>query len=221
MEALELISDTIPALKTSDTGESALNIMELYRVSHLPIINTNRLLGILSDEDIYNLSQPTEPVGNHKLSIENVFALPNTHIYEVISLFSVYDLTVLPVVDAEGEFMGSITLRDLVRKFSDLLATGGPGGVILLEFRDLSFSMAEIARIIEEDNAKILSSYLNHCAVNNVFKLTIKVNREDLTSVLKSFERYNYNVKSWYMNEGKLDSIIQERYDALMRFLDT
>lgn len=221
MEALELISDNIPALKTSDTGEEALNMMELFRVSHLPIINTNMLLGIVADEDIYNLSQPKEPLGNHKLSIGNIFVRPNAHIYDIINVFSQYDLTILPVVDNDEQYIGAITLRDLVRNFSDLLAAGGPGGVIVIEFRDLSFSMAEIARIVEEENGKILSSYIHHCKVNDIFKLTIKVNREDLSSIIKSLERYNYNVKSWYMNEGKLDSLIQDRFDALMRFLDT
>lgn len=220
MEAIDLITDNIPSLKTSDKGESALNLMELYRVSHLPVINTDQLLGVISDNDIYNLQKPDEPIGNHELSVGKIFALENTHIYEVINLFSLYDLTVLPVLNLNDQYMGAITLRDLVRMFSDLLATGGPGGVLVLEFKDMSFSMAEIARIIEEDNAKILSSYLHHCPQNNMFKLTLKINREDLTSVLKSLERYNYNLKTWYMNEGKLDVLVQERLDSLMRYLD-
>ena len=221
MEAIDLITDNIPVIKTSDTGENALNLMELYRVSHLPVVNTDVLLGLVSDDDIYSLSKPNEPIGNHKLSVGKVFVNANTHIYEVISTFSQYDLTVLPVLNNEEQFIGAITLRDLVRMFSDLLATGGPGGIVVLEFRDMKFSMAEIARIIEDENAKILSSYLYHCPVNDIFKLTLKINREDLTSILKAFERYNYNVKTWYMNEGKLDSLIQDRYDSLMRYLDT
>ena len=221
MEAIDLISDNIPTLKTSDTGENALNLMELYRVSHLPVVNFDTLLGIISDEDIYDLRKPEEAIGNHSLKSGKVFVHSNAHVYDIINTFSQFDLTTLPVLDAENNYLGSITLKDLAKMFSDLLASGGPGGIVVLEFKDLSFSMAEIARIIEEENAKILSSYLHHCQVNHIFKLTIKLNIEDLTSVLKSFERYNYNIKAWYMNEGKLDTLIQDRYDALMRYLDT
>lgn len=221
MEAIDLITDSIPVIKTSDTGEDALGLMELYRVSHLPVVNSDVLLGLVSDEDIFDLSQPDQAIGNHSLSAGKAFVSENTHIYEVINSFATLDLTVLPVLNSEEQYIGAITLRDLVRTFSDLLASGGPGGIVVLEFRDLTFSMAEIARIIEDENAKILSSYLHHCSVNNIFKLTIKINREDLTSILKAFERYNYTIKTWYMQEGKLDSLIQDRYDALMRFLDT
>lgn len=221
MEAIDLITDSIPVIKTSDTGENALNLMELYRVSHLPVVNSEVLLGVVSDEDVYNLSKPEEPIGNHKLSVGKVSVTANTHIYEIITTFSQYDLTILPVLNNDNKYIGAITLRDLVRMFSDLLASGGPGGIVVLEFRDMKFSMAEIARIVEDENAKILSSYLHHCNVNDVFKLTMKINREDLTSILKAFERYNYNVKTWYMHEGKLDSMIQDRFDSLMRYLDT
>ena len=46
MQAAELISKNTPTLKTSDTGEDALAIMELYRVSHLPIVNNILFLGL-------------------------------------------------------------------------------------------------------------------------------------------------------------------------------
>ncbi len=220
MEAFELISDSIPTLKTSDTGINALSLMELYRVSHLPVVNNEVLLGILSDEDIYNLRKPDEPIGNHPLSVGTVFVRNNMHIYDLISTFAQYDLTILPVLSYDDVYLGSITQRDLVRHFSELLASGGPGGIVILFFRDMKFSMAEIARIIENENAKILSSYLHHSSEDNTFTLSMKINREDLTSIIKAFERYNYNVKAWYMNEGKIDNLIQDRYDSLIRFLD-
>jgi hypothetical protein len=73
MLARDLISEVVPALKTSDTAQTALNWMEIFRVSHLPIVNENDYLGLISDSDIYDLNQPGEPIGNHSLSLPRPF----------------------------------------------------------------------------------------------------------------------------------------------------
>ena len=39
MIAKNLYSDTIPVLKTSNTGSEAIALMEMHRISHLPIVN--------------------------------------------------------------------------------------------------------------------------------------------------------------------------------------
>ena len=65
MVAVDLISQNIPPLKTSDTGQTALNLMEIFRISHLPIVNNQYFLGLISDNDIYDMNQPEESIGNH------------------------------------------------------------------------------------------------------------------------------------------------------------
>ena len=65
MTANDLISQVIPSLKTSDTGQTALNWMEIFRISHLPIVNNQDFLGLISDNDIYDMNKPEEAIGNH------------------------------------------------------------------------------------------------------------------------------------------------------------
>ncbi len=65
MVAKDLISQVIPSLKTSDLGQTALNWMEIFRISHLPIVNNQDFLGLISDADIYDMNRPDEPIGNH------------------------------------------------------------------------------------------------------------------------------------------------------------
>jgi len=61
MLAKELMSDIVPPLKTSDTGLQALSWMDVFRISHLPIVNNLEFLGLISDKDIYNLNMADEP----------------------------------------------------------------------------------------------------------------------------------------------------------------
>ena len=118
MLAKDLISHYIPVLKTSDTGEQALTLMEVYRVSHLPIINNAELLGLVSDKDIYDLKMPAEAIGNHQLSLASPYIYETRHIYEVLEVFSSEKLTLLPVLNSNDEYIGAITLRDLAWSFS-------------------------------------------------------------------------------------------------------
>ena len=52
----DLVSDNIPALASSDTGAKALQIMDDFRVSHLPVVSDTEYIGLVSDNDIYGIS---------------------------------------------------------------------------------------------------------------------------------------------------------------------
>ena len=86
MLAKDLISDVIPALKTSDSGQKALYWMDIFRISHLPIVNNEDFLGLISDKDIYDLNMSEDPIGNHTLSLFSPYVTDNQHVYEVMEL---------------------------------------------------------------------------------------------------------------------------------------
>ena len=81
MVANDLISVIIPSLKTSDTGQTALNWMEIFRISHLPIVNNQDFLGLISDTDIYDMNQPEEPIGNHALTLLKPYVTTEQHLF--------------------------------------------------------------------------------------------------------------------------------------------
>ena len=105
MLAKDLISEVIPSLKTSDTGLDALNWMEAFRVSHLPIVNNLVFLGLISDVDIYDLNSAEESLGNHRLSLMKPYVYDHQHIYDVIEIASRLKLSVIPVLNQEKEFL--------------------------------------------------------------------------------------------------------------------
>lgn len=220
MLAKDLLSDVIPALKTSDTGLDALNWMEAFRVSHLPIVNNADFLGLISETDIYDLNRAEEPLGAHKLSLFKPYVYFSQHIYDVIEIVSRLQLTVLPVLDENKEFMGVITQSDLLHRFADLIAAHTPGGIIELEIKEKDYSLPEIARIIEDAEAKALSFYVSQQEQDDRLNLTIKLNRSDIQPVLNAFDRYGYQVKTTYVGEGVNDIKARENYNALMRYLD-
>lgn len=221
MLAKDLVSDEIPALRTSDTAVEALNWMEVFRISHLPIVNNEEFLGLISDTDIYDLNNPNEAIGNHRLSLLRPSVRYDQHIYEVMEVAARLKLTVIPVLDHQNKFLGVVRITDLLHYFSKLSAIEKPGGIVVLEIAQSDYSMIEISQIVESNDAKILSLYVNTLPDSTKLEVTLKLNITDLTSVIQTFNRYEYNIKASFMEFDEQDDLYNERYDLFMRFLNT
>jgi acetoin utilization protein AcuB len=220
MVAKDLISEVIPSLKTSDLGQTALNWMEIFRISHLPIVNNQEFLGLISDTDIYDMNQPNEPIGNHTLTLYKPYVTTEQHIYEVIGLASRLKLTVIPVLDSKNNYKGVITSNDLIRHIAGISSMDQPGGIIVLELIDRDYSLSQIAQIVESNNVKVLSMYITSSPASTKLEVTLKVNTGDLVSVIRTFERYNYEVKTWVTDNDSMDRFYSERFDSLMKYLN-
>lgn len=220
MLAKDLISDVIPALKTSDSGQKALYWMDIFRISHLPIVNNEDFLGLISDKDIYDLNMSEEPIGNHSLSLFSPYVLDNQHIYEVMELASRLMLTVVPVLDQNNRYLGLITLTDLLHYFADMSAIKQPGGILVLEINTNDYSLTQIAQIVESNDAKILSMYISSHSQSTKMEVTLKINRQDLTSIIQTFNRFNYIIRASFMNDDDMDNLYDNRYELFMKYLN-
>ena len=220
MVAKDLISEIVPALKTSDPGQTALNWMEIFRISHLPIVNNQDFLGLISDSDIYDTNQPEEPIGNHPLTLLKPYVSTEQHLFEVIGLASRLKLSVVPVLDSNSHYKGVITTNDLIRHIAGISSLDQTGGIIVLDLIERDYSLSQIAQIIEGNNVKVLSMYLTSPPDSTKLEVTLKLNSTDLVSVIKTFERYNYDVKTWITSDDSMDRFYSERFDLLMKYLN-
>ncbi len=218
MIAEKIISTAILPLKTSDTGNDALTIMEDFFVRHLPIVNDKQLLGVISEDDIL-IHNIEDPVGSYALSLVKPYVRGNDHIYEVMRVLAEQKLTVIPVVDEEGNYLGMISQEDVLNFFAKTACFSEMGSIIVLEVSSRDYSLAEIARIVESEGASILSSFLTSHKESTRVEVTLKINRQNVQSILGTFRRFNYEIKAAFNESDYLESL-QERYDALMSFLN-
>jgi CBS domain-containing protein len=219
MIAKDLISGAVLPLKTSDSGLIAMHWFDEFRVSHLPVVSDSQLLGLISEEDVFAADSFEEPIWSYNLQLQNTSILQSKHIYEAMKLFADYKLTTLPVVDDKGTYLGVITLTDLVEKMAATAAVSNPGGILILELNANDYSITEISKIIEENDAKILSMYVTSPADSTRLELTIKFNRIDIQPVMQSFLRHNYTIKASFFESDYFDNL-RERYDLLMTYLN-
>lgn len=219
MLAKDLITDEIPPLKTTDTGSMAMNWMDEFKVSHLPIIHNEEYLGLISDTDILDLNITTAQLGTHKLSLIRPFVVENQHLYEIIKLISNMRLTVLPVLDKNLHYLGLIPITNLLQQFGSLAATNEPGGIIVLEMNVYDYSLSQIAQIVEGNDGKVLSCYVSTPTDSTNIQVTIKVNREDISGMLQTFYRYSYNVKASF-HQSRFQDDMKNRFDSFMNYIN-
>ncbi|MBE5321676.1 CBS domain-containing protein [Pedobacter sp. MR2016-19] len=219
MFAAEIISDSIPSLRTDDTVQKALDRMNDFKLKHLPVVNEVTLLGLVSEDDLLNIDNHDTLLSDSAVNTLNVFVLNNAHTYDVIRLFSQLKLTVIPVLDQQKNYAGLIPISNMVNAVAEQYAVNEPGGIIVLEISNRDNSLAHIAQIVEADNAQVLSSYVNSFEDSTRLEVTLKVNKTEITSLVASFERYDYLVKEVY-NNTQIDDGSQERYDSFMNYLN-
>lgn len=219
MFAAELISNSIPPLKTSDSVQKALDRMTEFKLYHLPIVNETQFLGLLAEEELIEIRDHAQAIGSLPLSILNPFVYEDAHIYDIIRLFHQLHLSVIPVLDYKKNYLGLISINNLLDYTADIYAVKEPGGIIVLEISNRNNSLSHMAQIVEADNAQILSSYVQSFPDSTRLEVTLKINKTELSGIIASFERYNYQVKAVF-NSTISDNGTEDRYNSFMNYLN-
>ena len=192
--------------------------MDEFKVSHLPVVDGNEFLGLISEDNILD-GEKDDTVIASKNRFSEVSISESQHIYNVIRKLAATDLSVIAVVDAEGMYMGCITLLDLVTKFEELAVVNQPGAIIVLGMNKNDYSLAQVAHVIESNNARILSSYIFERPETGILELTLKVNQEEASAIIQSLGRYDYEVIAHFQESAHLEDL-KGRYDELMRYIN-
>ncbi len=218
MIAQKLISNNFAPLKTSDTGEEALTMMHVYHLKHLPIVNNTQLLGTIAEDNImqHNLE---EAIGSYSLSLSHAYVKDTDHVFEIMSKLSENKLSIIPVIDEKENYLGLITLDDLIQFYANSFSFKERGSIVVLEIEKNQYSLSEISNIVESENAVILTSFLTQEENTNLVSVTIKVNLQEISGILKALERYEYRIKASFTESEYFDDL-RERYDLLMTYLN-
>src|SRR5215217_4547208 len=219
MLAIELLSNVIPPLKTSDTVRKALERMSEFKLYHLPIVNEAQFLGLVSEDELVEVRDQETPLGSLSLAIHNPFVFDNAHVYDIIRLFNQLQLSIVPVLDAKNNYLGLVSIHNLLSCTAEMYAVKEPGGIIVLSISNRNNSLAHMAQIVEADNAQVLSSYISSFPESTRLEVTLKINKTDLSSIVASFERYDYEVKAVYNNSNNDDDSL-DRFNSFMNYLN-
>ncbi|MGY4386024.1 acetoin utilization protein AcuB [Pedobacter sp. UYP24] len=219
MFASELISNSIPPLKASDSVQKSLERVTEFKLSHLPIVNESQFLGLIAEENLLEVKDTQQTIGSISLPLLNPFVYEDAHVYDIIRLFNQLKISVVPVLDYKKNYLGSVSINNIIEYTSEIYAVKEQGGIIVLEIGNRNNSLSHMAQIVEADNAQILSSYVQSFPDSTKLEVTLKINKTELSGIIASFERYNYQVKAVF-NTTLSDDGTEDRYNSFMNYLN-
>ena len=222
MLAKDLINKSIPYLKDSDTGAVAINIMETYKITHLPILDDeDNLVGIISESEIFDFNLEDVVFSQAHYIYKLFYVFPENHLFDVLRIFKTYNTTIVPVVEQKekkNKYLGLISPMSIVQSLTNLPASRKENLGLILKIEKKDYTPTQISNILEVNKAKLLSLIYND--KDDTTEIYLVINAFDVESVIQAFEKYGYSVQLLNIQETKYDELYQERLDNLLHFLD-
>lgn len=219
MLTVDLINNNIPRLQLQDSIIKALQLVNDFRVTHLPVVVDDKYLGLISEEDLLDAE-------DEKLTIEvlqehfiPVSVKDNMHFLNAVNASIQFDTNVVPVVNEESELSGVISTTDLLKTLGNFAGANEIGGIIVLEMERSQFAISEISRIVESNDCTILHLNSNADPNTGMLTVTLHVNKREISALVATFERYEYDVIYFFGNEN-FENEIHSNYRHLMNYLD-
>jgi len=220
LTTLNIISDTLPVIKKSYSPEEIINIITYNNYNTCILCDDDKYIGQTNINNLQNTDLASLIEDEGKIN-SNSFVHKDSDIYHVADIFINSDEDILPVIDEQKKYLGSIDKKSFVKIFGNSLAIKIPGSLIVLEVFSEDYSLTEISTIVESENAKILGLFINiRNTTDNIFEISIKLNLTNIDRILASFERYNYKVKYYSSIESIATEKIIENYNALIHYLN-
>lgn len=220
MIAEELINHMIPPLKLTDDAHKAILWMEELRCNQLPVVDKEKFLGLISEDIILEENDVDMLINEFTLTGIDCIVAKSSHFYDIIKLASDNNVQLVGVSDEENNYIGVITVQDTITSFAQTAAVQLPGGILVISMNQIDYSLSEISRLIEAENAKVLSSTVKEDELDpSKIKLTLKINQKDLTHIAATLERFGHKIIARFQ-ESDINGGDKEKLDQLLRFLD-
>ncbi|GAB6279118.1 MAG TPA: hypothetical protein DCX03_06280 [Bacteroidales bacterium] len=219
MLAKNILNTLILPLEIQQTGYDALNRMDDYRIGQLPVIENEEYFNLIREDEIFEYNLPDMPLKDFTFPSRIPPALAHQHLLEVLKIMAEYKLEVIAVVNEKNVYQGCISLYDILKALYQLDMIKNPGGILVLELNLHDYSLAQIAQILEANDAKVLGLYTISPPDSTQIEVTLKINLLDISPIIATFNRFNYIIKASF-GQSEWDDLLRDRYDSLMNFLN-
>ncbi len=214
----ELLTQSLPYLHLSDKVYQALQLMKENQVSHLPIVDGDKYVGMLSEDDLLQAENDHTPLSALEQSFSGFSVKEEEHFLKAVQLAAENGLSMVPVVNEDNELTGTVAYNDLLRYASEFMSLKEPGGLIVLEIPSNQYSFNEISKLVETNDAQITQLNTSNDAETGMMQVTIRINKPEVSDIVATFQRYEYNVK-YFFGEEQYANELRTNYDNLMHYL--
>lgn len=215
----DLYNSSIITLKESDTVLVARELIQDQEVSYLPILENGKILRNLSLADLDLYDEEDKLVEVIESTINADFCVKeNAHYFEgLLAINGLVNMNSIAVVDDEFNFKGVLKLKDILSQYVPQNSVYNESSWVVLVMPSYNYSLTKIADIVEYNRCKILQVLTKNDDLHNTW-VQVLINSRTVTSSVKSFERFGYQVA--YVSSPGQSEDYNERYQSLIKYLD-
>ena len=151
----QIISPEIIPLHLDQTVVQALSQMEQLEQRQLPVVNEGNFKGLVMEEDLLD-APPDETLANLDYEFLPFSVHADDHFLSAARLSANRHLRIVPVTTRQQEYLGAITHAELLLQLTKFTGLSNAGALVVVEIDPAQFSISEIARLVETNDAQIL-----------------------------------------------------------------
>lgn len=214
----QLISSEIIPLTLQDTVEYAMQVMEEKRVSHLPVVEGDKYLGMIDEDDLLDQEPETKLIEIAEELVGNAVRASD-HFLVAVKLCYLYQLDLVPVANEKQEYEGTITREVLFRQLAQHTGSDEYGSMVVLEMEKKDYSPGLFNRLVESNDAVITQLNSWSDPSTSLMTVVIRINKEEISDIVASFQRHDFTVR-YYLGEELFRNELQSNLDHLMNYLN-
>ncbi len=214
----EIIKTDVSPLFINESGINSLSIMDQQKVHQLPVIDLQKnFLGIVNDEIIMELEDLNDPLFVLKNKFIFKFIFKDSHMFEAMKIISQNHLANLPVVDKNYNYIGLISIVDVLNGFNIYDDFMSNKFIIVISSTPKNYILSEIYRIIEDNNGIVNKFW--RVIKNDKVELNLIIDSERKERIIRALERYNYKISACFFENDNKDNF-DDNFESLYKYLN-
>jgi len=199
---------------------TARDLMATNKIRHLPVVEEgDRLIGIITDRGIrsalpYDLYKGiASDEEKNRVATLKIGAIMTPQPKTISPLDTIQDALLriqkervgaFPVVDDDGRLKGMLSVRDLLRAFTNVLGIGEPGTLLCVLVEEKVGQMKKIVDAITEENISIGSILVARYWDENMRAVFPYLLTQNVGPIKRKLEKLGFNhldPMQWYMDQ--------------------
>ncbi len=215
----QFLSNADFSIQNADSIQQALEKLQDMLCKELVVLNGDDYIGLVNETILLDAEDDEAPISSIKINTAPIQLKFNQHPYDALVMVTVYNSTIIPVLDQENKYIGVSTQLDILKAISSIQSQNESGAIIVLAIGLHDFSLSQIAHLVESDNCRILNCATKINLDSDNIEVTLKVDKSNINALLNSFLRHNYLILETHNTVAAFDDTA-DRYQQLMNYIN-
>ena len=215
----QFLSNADFSIQNADSIQQALDKLQDMLCKELVVLNGDDYIGLVNETILLDAEDEEAPLSSIKINTAPIQLKFNQHPYDALVMITVYNSTIIPILDQDNKYIGVSTQLDILKAISSIQSQNESGAIIVLATGLHDFSLSQIAHLVESDNCRILNCATKINLESDNIEVTLKVDKSNINALLNSFLRHNYLILETHNTIAAFDDTA-DRYQQLMNYIN-